>query len=174
MQTMVELGGGYRFFDRPYGESQKKRISLDFIAGVRYWRLDSTMSADIDLAVTRHAIVGGDRNHHLSRSVGVNGAKDWIDPFIGLQGQVDLTEKLFLYARGDIGGFGLGSAFSSELTWRAQAGLSYNVTPRLGLFAGYQVLDVDYEDGDFGFDMQLGGPVLGFGYTFGGPRRAAQ
>lgn len=162
-QVIAEFGGGYRFLDHAYGAGNAKRISMDVIGGLRYWRLESSVNADIELAL-------GDLSR--SGSLSLEASKDWVDPFVGLRTQIDITEALFLYLRGDIGGFGLGSGVSSEFTWKAQAGLSYNVTPRFSTYAGYQILDVDYEDGGFGFDMQFSGPVLGFGYAFGGPQIA--
>jgi len=160
-QVIVELGGGYRFLDHAYGAENRKRISMDLIGGIRYWRLETSMNANIELAL-------GDLSR--SGSVSVEASKDWVDPFVGLRTQVDITEQLFLFLRGDIGGFGIGSGTTSQFTWKAQAGLSYNVTPRLSTYVAYQILDVDYEDDEFGFDMQLGGPMLGFGYAFGGPQ----
>lgn len=159
-EVIAELGGGYRFLDHAYGAGNAKRISMDVIGGLRYWRLESSINADIELAL-------GDLSR--SGSLSLEASKDWVDPFVGLRTQIDITEALFLFLRGDIGGFGLGSGVSSEFTWKAQAGLSYNITPRFSTYAAYQILDVDYEDGGFGFDMELSGPMLGFGYAFGGP-----
>lgn len=162
-QVIAEFGGGYRFLDHAYGAGNAKRISMDAIGGLRYWRLETNVNADIELSL-------GDLSR--SGSLSLEASKDWVDPFVGLRTQIDITEALFLNLRGDVGGFGLGSGVSSEFSWKAQAGLSYNVTPRFSTYAGYQILDVDYEDGGFGFDMQFSGPVLGFGYAFGGPSEA--
>lgn len=163
-QTIAELGGGYRFLDVPWGgEGSRKRVSMDLIGGLRYWRLESQV--DLDLSATV-----GPRSR--SRSFSAEGTQAWIDPFIGARAQADLTEKLFVWLRGDIGGFGLGSGLTSEFTWKAAAGASYNLTRRLSVFAGWQILDVDYENGDFEFDMRMGGPVAGFGYTLGGPSQS--
>jgi hypothetical protein len=156
---IYELGGAYRFLDKPWGgEESRKKISMDVIGGLRYWRIWSKLDANLAASVGPFS---------ASRPMQAEAVKDWVDPFIGLRLQTDLTEKIFFSARGDIGGFGIGSNFSSEFTWKAQAGFSYNPTPRFSVFAGYQMLDVNYKDKGFGADLRLAGPVLAVGYTFG-------
>lgn len=159
----AELAGGYRFLDRPWSESNpNKRFTLDAFAGMRYWQLEATLNVD---AGPRFAPL------FAAAGIGEKRTRDWFDPFIGLRAQFDLTEKLFLFARGDIGGFGIGTGFSSRFTWRANAGLAYAFTPRALIFAGYNMIDVDYDDGLFGYDILTAGPVIGLSYAFGGPAR---
>ena len=47
--------------------------------------------------------------------------KTWVDPVIGLQGRLELTERWEAFAEGDIGGFGVGS----DITWDWVAGIGY-------------------------------------------------
>ncbi len=125
---------------------------MDVIAGARYWHLDTSFHLNVTVGP-------------ISKRFTADATKDWVDPFIGLRSQIDLLENLFFYIRGDVGGFDVGS----ELTWKAEAGLCYNVTPRASMFLGWKVLDVDYKDGGFEYAIRQSGPLLGFGYTFGGP-----
>ena len=74
----------------------------------------------------------------------------------------DLSERWFLLARGDIGGFGMGADF----TWQALGGLGYHfdAAGRYSGVLGWRQIDVDYEDEDDGFlwDVAMGGPTVGF------------
>lgn len=75
-----------------------------------------------------------------------------------------LSDRWDLSLRGDIGGFGIGSDF----TWQMTALLGYRF-PLFGADAtaaiGYRILDQNYDDG-FEWDMTLHGPVLGLGIRF--------
>lgn len=92
-------------------------------------------------------------------------SETWVDPLIGLQGQTLLTERWELFAGADIGGFGVGS----DLTWQWLAGAGY----RFDLFgresflrAGWRMLDIDYDDGGFKWDVTYSGPILGITVRF--------
>jgi hypothetical protein len=95
-----------------------------------------------------------------------NKTKDWVDPFIGLRLGADLTKKLSLVLRGDIGGFGVGS----EFTWNASAIFGYHFTPMISAWLGYKALGVDYETGSlhrkFEFDVTMFGPIMGLSIQF--------
>ena len=94
--------------------------------------------------------------------------KDWIDLFVGLRIQADLTEKIALSLRGDIGGFDISDG--SDFTWSTTGLVGYQFTEQSALWLGYKHLDVDYEEGTgsnkFAMDMSLSWPVLGFSYRF--------
>ena len=72
-----------------------------------------------------------------SPSVSVN----WVDPIIGLRGQVPLSERWTLSGLADVGGFGVGS----ELTWEAYAGANYAFNDRFSGVLGYRYMSIDYE-----------------------------
>jgi opacity protein-like surface antigen len=95
-------------------------------------------------------------------------SQDWVDPIIGVRLTTGLTEKLSLRVRGDIGGFGIGSA--SDLVWNVVAVLGYQVSRRITLAAGYRILDVDYDKGSglrlFEYDVTTSGPVVGLAFRF--------
>lgn len=150
-QWLVEFGGLYRLGQWPLGGSESDEISLDLLAGGRYWDLTTRLDLSIPLA-------------DLGRSY--KKSKDWIDPFVGLRLQADLTQKLALVLRGDIGGFGVGSDFS----WNASALFGYSFSEMISLWVGYRVLDVDYEDGSgtgkFAYDVTMSGPILGLAFRF--------
>lgn len=91
-----------------------------------------------------------------------SGDEQWVDPFVGLRAQWNITERFFLAARADIGGFGV----SSQLTWQAQATVGYNFTKNIFTEVGYRYLDTDYEDGGFTYDMVQSGAFIGLGLKF--------
>ena len=130
-----------------YRLAEKQGASVDVLAGIRYWH----MSTRLDLRAGALPATQLDAN------------KNWVDPIIGLRGKIPLSPRFFLTAKGDLGGFGVGSHF----TWQLFGGLGINVGKRAALVLGYRNLDVDYSDNNgFLFDMAIKGPVLGFGFKF--------
>jgi opacity protein-like surface antigen len=88
--------------------------------------------------------------------------KDWLDPFIGVRAQWNLSDKWYLAGKSDIGGFGVGS----DLTWSVQGTVGYAFTPSVSLEAGYRYLDTDYVDGKFTYDVAQSGALIGVNIRF--------
>lgn len=86
----------------------------------------------------------------------------WIDPIIGLRGQVNLTRWLFLAAQGDVGGFGVGS----QIAWNVQATIGVNLTRNLFAEIGYRYVYIDYTHDGFVYDMNSFGLYSGLGVRF--------
>lgn len=131
------LAGEYRLIDEPGG-------SLDLLAGGRLW----WVSTDVDIS--------GDLNISGSDSA------TWVDPMVGLKGRVYVTPEFYIGAWGMVGGFGV----SSDFAWDALGGIGYAISDSVSLVAGYRALGVDYEQGDFTFDVVEHGPILGAAFTF--------
>lgn len=87
----------------------------------------------------------------------VAGSQSWVDPFVGFRGRYNLTDDLYVAARGDIGGFGV----ASDLTWNAFASLGYQWTRTFSTEVGYRHFAVDYSDGGFVYDTAMSGIYLG-------------
>jgi hypothetical protein len=135
---IVEFGGFYRLAD--WSGSSRLSMSVDALIGGRYWNMD----ADLDIGP-------------LSR----NSNADWIDPFIGLRWIGRLTDWLSLYARGDIGGFGVYDD-ASRLTWNADGGAAFNLSKSVALLAGYRALNIDRpERHNLDADLTILGPEVG-------------
>jgi hypothetical protein len=135
---IVEFGGFYRLLDRPVGPGLP--MSVDALLGGRYWNLDTDLT------------IGP-----LSRSSNI----DWVDPFIGLRWIGRLTDRLSLYARGDIGGFGVYDE-ASKLTWNADGGAAFHLSKNVALLAGYRALNIDRRERDnFDADLTILGPEVG-------------
>ena len=95
----------------------------------------------------------------------VDESQTWVDPLVGLNAILRLSERWGVRAEADIGGFGVGS----DLTWNAQAVLTYGFTVAgydAFAAAGYRALYWDYKDGGFEWDVTMSGPMLGAGLRF--------
>jgi hypothetical protein len=91
-----------------------------------------------------------------------SGEKTWVDPIIGVRLHQDLTDKFFLRALADIGGFGV----SSDITWQAMASLGYRISDKSSVGLGYRALGTDYTSGTTTYDVISHGLLLGFEYKF--------
>ena len=86
----------------------------------------------------------------------------WIDPIVGLRGQVNFTRWLFAAAQADAGGFGVGS----QITVNTQATLGVNFSRNIALEAGYRYMYVDYDKDNFLFDVNMPGVFAGLIFKF--------
>ena len=137
--TLAEFSGFYRL--------NRDAHKIDIIAGLRYIDMETEVS-----------IVGGPSLF--------DGSKDWTDPLLGVRWMWGFTDRWSFIARGDIGGFGVGSDFS----WHALGLVEWQPWKYASFIAGYRALDVDYEDGSgrdyFRFDATVHGPVLGVNFKW--------
>lgn len=90
------------------------------------------------------------------------GSQWWVDPIIGLRGQINFTRWLFLAAQGDVGGFYAGS----QIAWNVQATLGVNITRNVFAELGYRYMYVDYANGGFLYNMNSYGLYSGLGVKF--------
>jgi hypothetical protein len=97
---------------KPLGEPvveqgmRQRAFALDLLAGMRVMIVETDLDLETSSPVPE---LDG-----LQRSFG--DTETWVDPLIGARATLDLTDRVFLLARGDVGGFHLGSDLSSE-TW---------------------------------------------------------
>lgn len=181
-QTLVDAKLGYRVLSRSFGELQggepeddPRRLELDLFAGARYVRFET----ELDVFVPAVQVPGFNVSASLPAfpnlqlgdveipGVTVGGLDadleetvDWVDPILGLRARVDLGERLWAGVRGDLGGFGIGSA--SDFTWQAMALLGWRLSEHWILSGGYRGLGYDREP----FDLVQHGPILGLSYRF--------
>ena len=137
--TLAEFSGFYRL--------QRAAHNIDFIAGLRYIDMENKIS-----------VVGGPTLF--------DGNKDWTDPLVGARWMWGFADGWSLIARGDIGGFGVGSDFS----WHALGLVEWQPWKYASFIAGYRALDVDYKDGSgrdyFNIDATIHGPVIGVNFNW--------
>jgi hypothetical protein len=123
---------------------------FEWMLGARYQELET----DMDLSVAGQPV----GSHDSTRS--------WVDPIVGMRYHSTLGGNWSLNARGDIGGFGVGS----DLAWNASVMVGYQVSSLVRLHLGYRALNVDFEDGGdsqrLAYDLSMYGPILGVAFSF--------
>jgi hypothetical protein len=92
----------------------------------------------------------------------LDSSDEWIDPIVGLRGELHVGDHWSFILEGDVGGFGVGS----DLSWHLLGSVTYHFTRHFGIAAGWKILDVDYEEDDFIWDMQMSGPFLALVFSF--------
>jgi len=96
----------------------------------------------------------------------VNGDQSWTDLMIGGRLKKDLGKRWRFWGRADLAGFGLTDG--TDLTWNLALMGQVKVARRIGLVFGYRWLDIDYENKDdaFALDVRQEGPVFALNYSF--------
>ena len=84
----------------------------------------------------------------------------WVDPLVGMKGQINLTRVLFLASAADVGGFGVGS----QITWNVAASVGVNFTRQVYGEIGYRYFYTDYSNNSGAlFKTALYGAYAGIG-----------
>lgn len=130
----------YRVYDGP-------AVDFDVGAGLRYWNLDNRVN------VNASPVLPG---------IGYSENEAWVDPLVVGRIIARLGGPWSLTVVGDVGGFDVGST----LTWQMIGTVNYQWSEQLALRAGYRYLSVDYRAGDFLYNVQMQGPILGATYRF--------
>lgn len=137
--TILEFDGFYRI---PRGEH-----TFDLLAGLRYTDQDTKITLPSPLP---QANIGA----------------SWWDPIVGGRWMWNFADKWAFIARGDIGGFGVGSDF----TWNASGIFVWQGWKHVALAFGYRALDQDYEEGEglsrYKWDATMSGPIGGINFTW--------
>jgi hypothetical protein len=129
----VELSTVYRLRSIEY---------IGLIAGLR------TISLELDLA--------------LNPGPAGRQRETWVDPLVGLSFEFPLDGRWTLVARGDIGGFGIGSERDINLLFGATMALS----ARSSLAFSYRYLAAKFDEPDFRVDLAVTGYLLGWQFRF--------
>jgi hypothetical protein len=137
--TLSQLAGLYRF-----GSEQH---AFDAVAGIRY------LGVEVDVSLGRLPI-------SLSEEASI------VDPIIGMRYKWNIADKWDLKLYGDIGGFGIGSAF----TWQALWVVDFWPWQHVGFTGGYRALNHQFENEKgattFELDLLLHGPILGVSFRW--------
>lgn len=134
------------------------------------------LEGDFGVQLTRgFTVFGGARYVDLASKIAVgsgnqtlraSSSESWVDPVVGFRWSTTGSERWAFWIRGDVGGFGVGS----EKSWNAVAALSFRLTERVRVGAGYRALDIEYEHGSgadrFVYDTRMEGPVAGLSFSF--------
>jgi hypothetical protein len=162
---IVEIGGVYEVYRWPGSEGSF--TAIDALAGFRYWNNSIDASFDVTSNVDPSRL-------HLERSFGFaiarSDAIQWVDPVVGFRVRHRFTPHQELWARADIGGFGLAG---SQFSWEAVAAYTYLWQAsgyQIGATIGFRALGVNYGSGAgpdaIGINETLYGPIIGASFRF--------
>lgn len=129
------------------------QMTLDVMAGARYWNIENDITARGRLDVGPITII-----KQLSGSDGAS----WVDPMVGVKSRIDTDTAFYFTGWGMVGGFGIGSDFN----WDVMGGVGYEWTDHFSTVLGYRALGVDYEDDGFVYDVVQQGVALGAVFNF--------
>jgi hypothetical protein len=87
--------------------------------------------------------------------------ESWLDPLVGARFKHDFNERWSVSLRGDVGGFGV----ASELTTNLSATFGFRITDAMTLRVGYRALQMDFEDGGFVLDAVAQGYAVGLSFA---------
>jgi hypothetical protein len=145
--TLATLGYGYELYN-------DNRSSVDLLAGVRYWKVDSTLDLVGGLGILPPP---------YQPPYSIRNKESWVDPLVGIKGRAALGEsKFFVTGILGLGGFGVGS----DHFYDATVNVGYQWSKLIGTTLGYRLLDVNYENDDFLYDVRQEGWLLGMSFSF--------
>jgi hypothetical protein len=147
--SIVQAALSYDVYRSTNFVGKKPELTIEAMAGARYTYLS-----------TRVEFAGAGPLIGVQKNIG--GSKNWTDPIAGGRLLWNPHESWQVNLEADIGGFGAGSNFSSNLN----AGVFYRITDWLLLWGGYRALYTDYDKNDFKFNAWIHGPYLGLGFEF--------
>lgn len=134
-----------------FGVSGTYRLNgvTQLLVGGRYVDLSNTLTLELPPAPLRFQL-----------------DESWFDPTVGLRFNGSISDRWTYAAMGDMGGFGVGS----DLTWQLSGSLGFRMTEHSVFTFGYRYIDFDYEEGEgsgaFKFDVAEYGLALGVRFEF--------
>ena len=130
--------GGYRVVN-------KGPVALDLLAGGR-----------MNFVKTSLQLEGPNRSADGSVT------QNWLDPIIAARAKAPLGGKWSLSLYGDVGGIISGS----DLTWQGVATVDCQINHKMSIGAGWRYFKVNYDKGDFLYDVAQSGPTVTFRTEF--------
>jgi len=131
----AELSG--RIFETSAAYPAANVTGLEIVFGMRYVALESVVQ--------------------LSPGPAGSADESWLDPLVGARFKHDFNERWSVSLRGDVGGFGV----ASELTTNLSATFGYRITDAMTVRFGYRALQMDFDDGGFVLDAIAQGYAVG-------------
>lgn len=132
-QGIYDLALRYRIGERERAVAKRADYTLIPYAGIRVLDVTSDLSVDVETPRGRQREFDGSAGSPI------------VQPLVGLQGQVFVTPKLRLFARGDLGGLNLGS--DDNLSANAQIGLGYAIGNSTQLNLSWRYLYLQQDQG---------------------------
>ena len=171
---MNDFAAHYRLVDQRFGDGNKERFIFEPYGGFRYTYLRQEATIEENGNIRLSSSGSRPRSRSSSGSVSSSGkekigdSRDYVEPLVGGRLVWELDEKLTLWFRGDVGGFGIGSG--SDLTYNLIPGCSYRLTKNTTLDLSYRYFNMDYSNGsghdELAMDVEAYGPVFGMTILF--------
>jgi opacity protein-like surface antigen len=139
-QGTADLKLGYRILE----PTAERPISVDLLAGARYWHVRNEIDIDLSLLPDRS----------------FDDSTDWVDGVVGARLAFGLARGWQLVVMGDVGGWDIGSA--SHTTWQLMGLLGFDLSEKWGVRVGYRALSVERDLAD----LEFRGPIIGALYRF--------
>lgn len=121
-----------------------KNVQVDVYGGVRVWSLDKTLNL---------TTIGGTTSTSTANHT-------WVDPIFGAGVNIDFEKNWFTYLKGDMGGFGAASEFTTLFLF----GAGYRFSPNWNTSLGLKSLYIDYEKDNSRWNVWQTGLVISVGY----------
>ncbi len=129
------------------------RFEVDVLGGLRYVDVDISVTTSLDA-------LGRDVERGFEQSV------TFTDPVVALRGLYVINERWGLRGLADVGGFGVGSEYSTTI----EARVDRRFQSGWRVFGGFKYFTFEYEDdtrfGDLDFSPTYAGPLLGVSKVF--------
>jgi hypothetical protein len=129
-----------------YAILQKEDRELDVTAGARIWNLNNQLTF----------FRGG------SQAEFDPGSRTIANPIVGTRYYSNLTPKIFIVGKADVGGFNA----DASTDWQVFASGGYKFNDTIVATLGYRYLSIDFSNSNTVFDIHLNGLVLGIGIRF--------
>jgi len=130
----ITLLGGYRVVnDGP--------VNVDLLAGGRMNFFKTTLQLE-----------------GPNRSAEGSVKQSWLDLLIAARVHAPLGGKWSASAYGDVGGIVTGS----DITWQGVGTVDYQINHKMSIGAGWRYFKVDYDHGDFLYNVHQSGPLITF------------
>lgn len=146
-QITIDAAVSYRIVDTSLDNSPEEtdfypRLVIAPIVGVRTNFLRQTVEVDTvridDIPIANDRLPAIDREFRFSRTL--------VEPLIGAQFELALSERWALGFRGDVSGFNIGA--DRNVTWNLLAGAQYRLSRLVSLHLAYRFNSFDFEDGE--------------------------
>ena len=171
---LANVGGSLRFSAHHlpwslFGEVSYLELEQDGVgpAGTLQLGVTQTLAeAGIGFWLSDHVqVYGGARYQDVDNEIGLGTGTSsigdsWVDGMLGLQLAPVASDHWLLWIRGDAGTGG------SDLTWLFEAGAAYSWDDPYAIYCAYRMLDTDFQNDNFEYDMRQSGFLFGFGFRF--------
>lgn len=137
-------------------------LTMTSLTGAAGYRVAQDDNATLDLLVGARAWWVRPRLEVPALAVDLRPKANFVDPIVAVRANFSLAPRLSALVYGDIGGLGVGS----EVTGQLSTTLNYRVSRSVVLSGGYRYLAVDYERNGILVDARLAGPLIGATIAF--------